>query len=63
MTTATTRPCPADQQVPIRRPASLAELALAQGVDANHVGRYLASCAVPSFRIVATVIALQAVAL
>jgi hypothetical protein len=65
MTTPTdtpTVPCPADQAAPVRRPVSLAELALSQGIDSALVALYLASCAVPSFRIVATVIALQVAA-
>ncbi len=61
MQTPTTEPCPADQSAPIKRPASLAELAMAQGIDPCLVGAFLASQAVPSFRIVASVIALSQV--
>jgi hypothetical protein len=52
-----------DQAAPLARPVSLSELALAQGVTPEFVGRYLASCAVPSFRIVAACVELQAVSL
>ncbi len=56
-----TEPCPADQSQPVRRPVSLAELAISQGIDPCLVGMFLASQAVPSFRIVASGIALSQV--
>ncbi len=37
----TTKPSPSDQAQPVKRPASLAELAMAQGIDALHVGMFL----------------------
>ncbi len=58
-----TVPSPSDQAQPVRRPTSLAELAISQGIDPCLVGMFLASQAVPSFRIVATVIGLQSVSL
>jgi len=62
-TPATPRPVPTDRDQPVTPPSPLAALALAQGVSAHDVRAYVASRAVPSFRIVATCVALQAVSL
>ncbi len=60
----TTKPSPSDQAQPVRRPISLDQLALAQGVTPEHVGAYVRSQAAflaARYRYARTDIGLQAV--
>lgn len=59
-----TAPCPADQSAPIRRPISLDQLAMSQGVTPEHVGAYMRGTAAflsAPYRFVAAVVGLASV--
>ncbi len=62
--TPSTVPSPSDQAIPVRRPISLDQLALAQGVTPEHVGQYVRAHAAflsARYRYSRTDIGLQAV--